>query len=89
MGTKANPGAFDCYAKAEDSEPLFVLLARDELAPYFVQLWAAIRRQDHEGTRSALLGMGATASYPRSGPKEAEADECAQAMFEWHADNRS
>jgi hypothetical protein len=31
MGTKSNPGPFDCYAKAEPDEPMFVLLARDPL----------------------------------------------------------
>lgn len=29
MGTKANPGEYDCYDKAEPDEPMFVLLARD------------------------------------------------------------
>ena len=33
MGTKANPGQFDCYAAAADDEPLFVLRANDPLAP--------------------------------------------------------
>lgn len=40
MGTKLNPGKFDCYDKAEPDEPMFVLLARDPLAPILVQLWA-------------------------------------------------
>ena len=33
MGTKNNPGQFDCYRNAEPDEPMFVLLARDERAP--------------------------------------------------------
>lgn len=33
MGTKNNPGAFDCYANAEPDEPMFVLLGRDKHAP--------------------------------------------------------
>lgn len=41
MGTKLNPGKFDCYTKAADDEPMFVLLARDPLAPHLVKLWAA------------------------------------------------
>jgi len=40
MSTKINPGAFDCLAKAEDDEPLFILLARDPIAPAMVRLWA-------------------------------------------------
>jgi hypothetical protein len=29
VGTKNNPGRFDCYARAEDDEPLFIELAPD------------------------------------------------------------
>lgn len=43
MGTKNNPGQFDCYAKANDDEPMFVLLARDPFAPILVKLWADLR----------------------------------------------
>lgn len=43
MGTKRQPGQFDCYSKAEPDEPLFTLLARDPLAPILVQLWADMR----------------------------------------------
>lgn len=43
MGTKNNPGKFDCYAKAEPDEPLFVLLARDPAAPVLIYLWTIIR----------------------------------------------
>lgn len=48
MGTKASPGAFDCYDKAEPDEPMFVLLARDPDAPLLVLLWARIRRRAGE-----------------------------------------
>jgi len=40
MGTKNEPGKFDCYDKAEPDEPMFVLLARDPLAPVLVAQWA-------------------------------------------------
>ena len=39
MGTKNNPGTFDCYANAEGDEPMFVLLGRDKHAPTLVWLW--------------------------------------------------
>lgn len=42
MGTKNNPGKFDCYANAEPDEPMFVLLARDLKAPHAVETWAAL-----------------------------------------------
>lgn len=48
MGTKRNPGAFDCYASAEEDEPMFVLLARDKHAPTLVWLWATLRELDSE-----------------------------------------
>ena len=44
MGTKNNPGEFDCYANAHPDEPMFVLLGRDRHAPWVVQLWAAVRQ---------------------------------------------
>lgn len=45
MGTKANPGRFDCYARAEPDEPVFVLLGRDPDAPMLIRLWAEIRKR--------------------------------------------
>lgn len=45
MGTKKEPGRFDCYAKAEDDEPMFVLLARDPQSSLVVRKWAAERAQ--------------------------------------------
>lgn len=43
MGTKNNPGKFDCYKAALPDEPMFVLLARDEEAPAHVRNWARAR----------------------------------------------
>jgi hypothetical protein len=48
MGTKNNPGAFDCYANAHPDEPMFVLLGRDKRAPTVVWLWATLRELDGE-----------------------------------------
>lgn len=48
MGTKNDPGDFDCYANAEPDEPMFVLLGRDKHAPLLVDLWAALRELDGE-----------------------------------------
>lgn len=45
MGTKQKPGHFDCYNKAYDNEPLFVLLGRDPDAPLLVEMWAALRER--------------------------------------------
>jgi len=44
MGTKNNPGKYDCYDKAEPDEPMFVLLARDPVASTLVRIWILISR---------------------------------------------
>lgn len=44
MGTKNNPGQFDCYENALPDEPMFVLLARDPDFQDLVQEWARRRR---------------------------------------------
>jgi hypothetical protein len=43
MGTKRNPGEFDCYKAAHPDEPMFVLLGRDPFAPLLVRLWGLLR----------------------------------------------
>jgi hypothetical protein len=48
MGTKNNPGRFDCYVNAEPDEPMFILLGRDRHAPLLVLLWALLRQEDGE-----------------------------------------
>lgn len=67
MGTKNNPGKFDCYAAAEPDEPMFVLLGRDPVAGSLVRAWVRVRR---------VLGWGKP-------EKMTEALECADAMDEW------
>jgi hypothetical protein len=44
MGTKNNPGLYDCYAKADPDEPLFTLRGKDVSAPYLVDIWTAVRQ---------------------------------------------
>jgi len=43
MGTKQNPGKFDCYARAAPDEPYFVLLGRDPMAALTVAIWRKLR----------------------------------------------
>lgn len=54
MGTKNNPGAFDCYANAAPDEPMFILLGRDPFAPLLVKLWAEMRRRTGEDEAKCL-----------------------------------
>lgn len=77
MGTKNNPGKFDCYANALPDEPMFVLLARDPIFFDLVHLWAQRRQHDIEcGDRpdSDRLMVG-------------EAEECAWNGRRWRKDN--
>lgn len=76
MGTKNNPGEFDCYLAADPDEPMFVLLARDVLASDLVYEWA--RRYEVV----ASIGDGPT---EREVKKIAEARACADAMRDWHS----
>lgn len=48
MGTKNNPGSFDCYTNAAPDEPMFVLLGRDKHAPILVELWTKQRADEGE-----------------------------------------
>ncbi len=77
MGTKENPGQFDCYANALPGEPMFVLLARDPSAPTLVEDWATERqRQINKGFR------------PQSDQAMVdEAIQCATRMKSWRVLN--
>lgn len=69
MGTKNNPGNYDYYAKAKDDEPMFILLARDPMAPVLVRLWADIYARSFNDFNEA---------------KYAEACKCASEMTNWY-----
>ena len=77
MGTKANPGPFDCHADADTHEPIFTLRARDPLASMLVDLWVDLRElsrpRDHEPDRY------------REQRKRDDATNCAIAMRQWRA----
>ena len=53
MGTKSEPGRFDCYGKAAVDEPIFVLLARDPAAPELIRAW--VRKHQELGTDGMKL----------------------------------
>jgi hypothetical protein len=78
MGTKTNPGQFDCYAKAHPDEPVFTLLGRDPSAAQLVHEWAALRERD--------IAMGLKPQEDME--KVAEARACAKAMSEYYAAQR-
>lgn len=78
MGTKNNPGSFDCYANADNDEPMFVLLGRDKQAPKLVRDWAY--------GRLALVKSGAKPLAHLD--KAIEAFRCADDMETWQAVER-
>lgn len=76
MGTKNNPGDFDCYDSADPDEPMFVLLARDKLAAESVRQWA-----HNYGLK---CGIDPT---PEQNHKINEAYQCALDMDRWRQEN--
>jgi hypothetical protein len=87
MSTKNNPGKYDCYAKAAPDEPMFVLLARDPVAPFLVSLWAKVRMGDANAAFAVFQKMRNTlvpGYYETPDVEKAcEAMDCSAAMFEW------
>ena len=92
MGTKLKPGKFDCYANAEPDEPMFVLLARDQMAGFLTAIWSKVRVGDFEAATTVFETMlGEVLPRYEIEPdmdKSAEAIECAMAMFAWRKKNR-
>lgn len=78
MGSKNNPGEFDCFANAEPDEPMFILLARDIAAPATVEKWIEYR----EG----LITIGEKPETDRA--MIAEARQCVDAMVAWRKAKR-
>lgn len=93
MGTKNNPGNYDCYANADPDEPMFILLGRDALAPSLVDIWAMIRAGNRKEAKLAFneLIVGPQASVYVLDPdsdKALEATNCAADMMNWRSRNR-
>ena len=93
MGTKLEPGKFDCYANALPDEPMFVLLGRDALAPSLVNIWAMIRAGNRKEAKLAfnelIVGPQASVYVLNPQPEKAqEAVDCAISMMLWRRANR-
>lgn len=89
MASETQP-EFDCAGKAErEGQPKpFVLIASDPLAPWLVDVWAAMSRGDVSGALGAFYGMVDTcghryASEPRNAAKVDSADNIAMDMRNW------
>ncbi|MES2415138.1 MAG: hypothetical protein V4614_15130 [Pseudomonadota bacterium] len=51
MGTRRNPGKYDCYHAAHPNEPMFILLGRDRFGASLVRYWVAARNALSGGSR--------------------------------------
>jgi hypothetical protein len=77
MGTKLDPGKYDCYEQALPDEPMFVLLARDPSAPSLIEWWA--------DNRESAIDQGLRPEGDRAMVEEAR--QCVNNMREWRASN--
>jgi hypothetical protein len=80
MGTKTEPGKYDCLSRAEDDEPFFVLLARDPSAPSLIADW--VRQRQHQ------MRVGLVPNNDDERAKIEEARQLAKAMLAWRAEHR-
>ncbi len=94
MGTKNEPGKFDCHGKADDNEPLFTLRAKDPIAPQLVLIWKAIRCGEYQQAdfhlRMAKQQWNAAVTHhhrtmlPPKSEKAVEAVKVASDMALWY-----
>jgi hypothetical protein len=88
MGTKNNPGAYDCYANLHPDEPHFVLKSTDPFGPGLVDMWAALRDGDVQEALEAFAGLvdarklGDVLMNPKP-EKTREARQCSADMRAW------
>ena len=71
-----------CLTKAADDEPLFILRANDELAPYVVRMWAEMFLASKRRKNDGLIHTAAILKYK-------EALRCATDMEEWYRKNNT
>ncbi len=87
MGTKNNPGKFDCYEKAEPDEPMFILLGRDKFAGHLTSIWAKLRVGDWEAATAVFDDMVQRHVLENcitpDIEKASEAMDCAFSMFKF------
>lgn len=85
MGSKLQPGAFDCYTAALPDEPMFILLARDRSAPAMLRKWSDTRRTQVRAKFEA--GEISEDRLREDLQKCTEADGCADDMAMWRKAN--
>ena len=95
MGTKNNPGNFDCYAKLADDEPYFVLRAKDPIAPFLVGAWRMMRAGDFHGAQQFITNaegpflVSGRSLLEKSSEKSKESYNVMLAMKDWETLTRA
>lgn len=84
MGTKNNPGAYDCYKYAYPDEPMFILLARDFTAPAVIKYWCEVRLKRLKLIQHALTPE----QIEEEENKIEDAVACIGSMNAWFGRNR-
>ena len=80
MGTKNNPGEFDCYKNLHPDEPYFLIRANDIFGPVVVRMWAQLYK--------AFKPIAKTrAGRARQRRKVKEANTLANRMEAWRQEN--
>ena len=74
MGTKNNPGTFDCHGHAGADEPIFTIRAKDPVGAAAVRAWIKLRE-------------AAKLDKPQEAARLMEAEMVATAMEEWRTVN--
>ncbi|WP_119304987.1 hypothetical protein [Dongia deserti] len=93
MGTKNDPGEYDCYAKAHPEEPMFTLLGRDRTAFHLVRIWSALRWGHFEMARQllddAIVDLKILGEKDADEAKLIEALACSDKMLAWFEKGRA
>jgi hypothetical protein len=78
LGTKINPGRWDCYERAAPDEQTFTLVDRDPLAPFLVSIWSKLRIGDPIAARAVFDTMCAKVGWRYIA--EPDADKASDAL---------
>lgn len=84
MGTKNDPGKFDCYANAAPDEPMFILLGRDPVASFCVSLWMILRKDigaNAEDDQQMKDAAGCVSDMVDYSAKLGKSEQVAKAFF--------
>ena len=87
MGTKNEPGEYDCHGRAHPDEPYFELLGRDRTAHHLVLIWTTLRTGHWEFAeqhlKDAIAELRAIGRVDPLDEQIMEAYRCSDEMRAW------